>query len=67
MMIRSCVTVSLLPEARGGPFIFWDDLSEACRKAGQLDFDAVELFATTSDLPDPDTLVRLHSLHNASA
>ena len=25
-MIRSAVTVSLVPEARGGPFVFWDDL-----------------------------------------
>ncbi|NOX53979.1 MAG: sugar phosphate isomerase/epimerase [Planctomycetes bacterium] len=62
-MIRSCVTVSLVPEARGGQFIFWDDLSEACRKAGQLNFDAVELFATPSDLPEPETLVRLLDDH----
>ena len=33
MPIRSSVTVSLVPEARGGPFVFWDDLAAACRKA----------------------------------
>src|SRR5258708_6015320 len=50
-MIRSCVTVSLTPELRGGPFIFWDDLPAACRKARTLGFDAVELFP-----PSPDAL-----------
>ena len=29
-MIRSCVTISLVPEARGGPFVFWDDLAAGC-------------------------------------
>ena len=43
-MPRSSVTVSLVPEARGGPFVFWDDLAEACRKARALGFDAVESF-----------------------
>ena len=32
-MIRSAVTISLVPEARGGPFVFWDDLAAGCRKA----------------------------------
>src|SRR5687768_9165386 len=44
MTIRSAVTVSLVPEARGGPFIFWDDLTTACRTAAELGFDAIELF-----------------------
>lgn len=43
-MIRSSVTVSLVPEARGGPFIFWDDLPTACRCAQHLGFDAIEIF-----------------------
>jgi sugar phosphate isomerase/epimerase len=43
-MIRSSVTVSLVPEARGGPFVFWDDLPAACRKAKELGFDAIEIF-----------------------
>ena len=32
-MIRSSVTISLVPEARGGPFVFWDDHHAACRFA----------------------------------
>jgi sugar phosphate isomerase/epimerase len=38
------VTVSLVDEARGGPFVFWDDLPGACRQAAELGFDAVEVF-----------------------
>ena len=44
-MIRSSVTISLVPEARGGPFVFWDDHAAACREAKRLGFDAVEVFA----------------------
>ena len=44
-MIRSAVTISLVDEARGGPFVFWDDLPAACRTASQLGFDAIEIFA----------------------
>ncbi|AGA27094.1 sugar phosphate isomerase/epimerase family protein [Singulisphaera acidiphila] len=59
MAIRSAVTISLVPEARGGPFVFWDDLADACRKASELGFDAVEIF-----LPGPDEvdLVTLRTL-----
>ncbi len=51
-MIRSCVTVSLVPEARGGPFVFWDDLPAACRTAAELGFDAVEIFAPSAEALD---------------
>ena len=44
MPIRPSVTVSLVPEARGGPFVFWDDLPAACRKAKALGFEGVEIF-----------------------
>lgn len=43
--MKSAVTISLIPEARGGPFVFWDDLPLACQKAAKLGFDAVEIFA----------------------
>ena len=43
--IRSCVTISLVEEARGGPFVYWDDFDAGCRDAAALGFDAVELFA----------------------
>lgn len=43
-MIRSAITVSLVPEASGGPFVFWDGLQEACRTAAQLGFHGIEIF-----------------------
>jgi sugar phosphate isomerase/epimerase len=43
------VTVSLVPEVRGGPFVFWDDLPAACKKAKELGFDAIEVFPPASD------------------
>src|SRR5690606_25538560 len=45
-VMKSCVTISLVPEARGGPFVFWDDLRASCESAAELGFDAVEIFAT---------------------
>jgi sugar phosphate isomerase/epimerase len=48
-VIRSSVTVSLVDEARGGPFVFWHDLPAACRKAQELGFDAVEVFPPAPD------------------
>ncbi len=50
-MIRSAITVSLVAEARGGPFVFWDNLPAACARAAELGFDAVEIFA-----PGPDAV-----------
>lgn len=55
-MIRSAVTVSLVEEAQGGPFVFWNDLGEACRMAQQLGFDAVEVFPPAPDAVDPARL-----------
>jgi len=54
--MKSAVTVSLVPEARGGPFVFWDDLAAACRRAAELGFDAIELFPPDPDAVDPDML-----------
>ena len=51
-MIHSAITISLVPEARGGPFVFWDDLAAGFAKAKQFGFDAVEIFpASAKDLP----------------
>ncbi|HZZ80492.1 MAG TPA: sugar phosphate isomerase/epimerase family protein [Gemmataceae bacterium] len=62
-MIRSAVTISLVPEARGGPFVFWDDLAAACRKAKALGFDAVEIFPPGPDAVDPKALRTLLNDH----
>ena len=47
-VIRSAVTISLVDEARDGPFVFHRDLAAACKQAQLVGFDAVELF-----LPSP--------------
>lgn len=63
-MIQSAITVSLVPEARGGPFVFWDGLADACAKAGGLGFDAVEIFAPAPAAVDGDELRKLLGQHN---
>jgi sugar phosphate isomerase/epimerase len=45
--MKSAITVSLVEEARGGPFVFWHDLPGAIKSAKGLGFDAVELFAAS--------------------
>jgi sugar phosphate isomerase/epimerase len=62
-VIRSAVTVSLVPEARGGPFIFSDDLAESCRKAAALGFDAIELFPPQPDAVSANDLRQLLDAH----
>ena len=62
-MIRSSVTISLVPEVRGGPFVFWDDLPAACMKAAALGFDAVEVFPPAADAVDPAQLRKLLDDH----
>jgi len=62
-MIRSAVTVSLVNEARGGPFVFWHDLPAACRSAKALGFDAVEVFPPSPDAVDAGQLRRLLDDH----
>ncbi|WP_029246802.1 sugar phosphate isomerase/epimerase family protein [Schlesneria paludicola] len=62
-MIRSAVTVSLVTESKGGPFVFWDDLPAACRQAKELGFDAIELFAPCPDAVSKEELTSLLTSH----
>jgi sugar phosphate isomerase/epimerase len=62
-VIRSSVTISLVPEARGGPFVFWDDLRGACRKAQELGFDGVEVFPPSAQALDTNQLRKLLQDH----
>ena len=61
--MKSAVTVSLVPEAKAGPFVFHDDLPGACRTARELGFDAIELFAPGPDAVSVDVL-RSHLSEN---
>ncbi len=62
-MTRSAVTVSLVAESKGGPFVFWDDLPAACRQAQELGFDAIELFAPGPDAVSAAELTSLLKSH----
>jgi len=59
LMIRSAVTISLVPEARGGPFVFHDDLHGSVARAAELGFDAVEIFAPEAAAVDRPALAKL--------
>ncbi len=48
--MKSAITVSLVPEAKGGPFVFWNGLDSACAAAAALGFDAVEIFPRSAEM-----------------
>jgi sugar phosphate isomerase/epimerase len=58
-MIKSAVTISVVEQARKGPFVFHDDVAAGCRKAADLGFDAVEVFAPSADAIDDLPLAAL--------
>jgi sugar phosphate isomerase/epimerase len=58
-MISSAVTISLVPQARGGPFVYWDDLPGAVRAAATLGYDGVEIFAPGPEAVDLDVFCKL--------
>ncbi len=47
--MKSAITVSLVPQAMGGPFVFWDGLASAFEQATALGFDAIEIFPPSAD------------------
>jgi sugar phosphate isomerase/epimerase len=55
-MIKSCVTIALVPGLKTGPWIFWENLEESIGKAARLGFDGIELFTPTADAVDPAAL-----------
>ena len=63
-MIRTAVTVSLVEEARGGPFVFWEGIEKSCRRAAALGFDAIELFASSPEAVSAPRLKSLLADHN---
>ena len=61
--ISTAVTISLVPQAKGGPFVFWDDLGRGMALAAELGFDAVELFAPGPDVVAPAELRKQLDAH----
>ena len=54
--MKSAITISLVEEARGGPFVLWDGLEKSIAFAGELGYDAVEIFAPSMDVIEPASL-----------
>lgn len=55
-MIKTAITVSLVEQARGGPFVLWDGVEQGCATAAKLGYDAIELFAPGPDVVPVETL-----------
>ena len=62
--MRSAVTIALVPEMRGGPFVFSDGLAAGCAKAAEHGFDAVEIFPPSADALDAGQLKSLLAKYN---
>ena len=62
-MPKSCVTISLVEAARGGPFVLWEGLEKGCQTAKQLGFDAVEVFSLGPEQVDTTELDQLLTDH----
>lgn len=58
-MIRTAVTVSLVPQARLGPFVYHGELAGSIAKAAKLGFDAVEIFPTAAEALDVADVKRM--------
>lgn len=67
--MRSAITVSLVPQTKGGPFVFSNGLADAFAQAKALGFDAVEVFPPSADEPalkELPALVEQHGLRVAA-
>ena len=67
--IKSSITFSAVPEAQGGPFVYWGSLEESMRSAKVIGFDAIEIFPPSPDYfqtVDARTLARQIGLEIAA-
>lgn len=62
-MIRTAVTIALVPKARQGPFVYHGELPGSIAKAAALGFDAVEIFPPSADALNVDKLRNLLTEH----
>jgi sugar phosphate isomerase/epimerase len=63
-MIKSSVTISLVPSLVGGPWIYWDELEMSIPKAKATGFDGIELFTASHDTVDGQDLSDLLAENN---
>ncbi|MFK7787873.1 MAG: TIM barrel protein [Phycisphaeraceae bacterium] len=65
--MKSAITISLVEEARKGPFVYHDGLADGCARAAAAGFDAGEIFGPSFDpLPDLAGLLDKHNLELAA-
>jgi sugar phosphate isomerase/epimerase len=57
--MKSAITVCLIPESRGGPFVYWDDLEASFAAAARHGFDGIEIYPATLESVAPEA-VRPH-------
>lgn len=62
--LKSAITLSLTPEARGGPFVFSEGLADGFARAAALGFDAVEIFPPSAAALDARELKELCARYN---
>jgi sugar phosphate isomerase/epimerase len=57
--MKSAITISLVPETNGGPFVFREGMADGCDRAAALGFDGVEVFAPAASAIDIAELTAL--------
>jgi len=57
--MKSSVTISMVPELKGGPWIYHGDLEGSIIKASELGFDAIEIFTKAADQINHKYLAKL--------
>ncbi len=61
--MKSAITVTLVPETRGGPFVFSAGLADGFTRAAALGFDAVEIFPPSAAETDAGEIAALGATH----
>lgn len=61
--MKSAITITLVPETRGGPFVFSDGLADGFAQAAALGFDAVEIFPPSAAEVDSGAVAALCAAH----
>ena len=62
--MKPCLTLSLVPSLRGGPWVLWDNLSDGIRKTAEFGFSAIELFTEGPSAGGSGELEKLLKEHN---
>ncbi|MBI1177507.1 TIM barrel protein [bacterium] len=61
--MKSAITVSLVEEAKGGPFVFHNGIEDAASRAAALGFDAIEIFPPSADALNPTEILEITKRH----